>query len=386
MLADHRDSSECEDSHALPPGAAAGECAPEVDDSPPNPSRLVESEREQSPPSNAEVEDLLVTYTSSVLPSSPNHDKIEPEWPAFPSKPNFQRGVQETKPSIFDKHDLTCQTPNRFSKVNSRTGGILFTPYCWPNTDTPRPCNSFSCEQCAIRRGRRIAGAIALARPDQAVGLSLLGPTRNKISQQMAVFLKWVRKPYPDLQLAWAAESNPNETGMHVHGYSHTGKNESIIPDWVFEEASVKAGIGPRVGTDEVWPDSPARYTAYGMKSLTDPAMRLRFLDFNGSPKRRSLIQATGSFLARRQARGSHHPQGGREDISSQLLRVEESATRSIEDHDQRGRLINRDPQDRIAPCDNPKSVARVVDESISFCALLTGRLLRGASNRAGPR
>ena len=32
---------------------------------------------------------------------------------------------------------------------------------------------------------------------------------------------------------------------------------------------------------------------------------------------------------------------------------------RSIEDHDQRGRLINRDPQDRIAPCDNPNSVAR---------------------------
>ena len=123
-----------------------------------------------------------------------------------------------------------------------------------------------------------------------------MGDSSAEIVKNVSRVIHYARKDIPTLEDVWAAEHNPGHTGPHIHGYLHAGMNDRLIHEGAFENAVRRVGVGRHWAMDTVThPD--ATYFAYPMKALVSEDYEAeRFLELNGSPKRRQLIHASRGF------------------------------------------------------------------------------------------
>jgi len=158
-------------------------------------------------------------------------------------------------------------------------------------------CGKNTCPTCRVINACKISHAIHLSAPTHAFTPTQVGSTAAEISAHMRRFIAAVRKAVPEFQCVWAAEVNPGGTGVHVHGYFHTGLQMIEIPAPVFTRAQQRAQVGLVVDVGLVPTSAGASYFGYPLKSLADPELAENFVALNNSSERRvSLIHATRGY------------------------------------------------------------------------------------------
>ena len=120
----------------------------------------------------------------------------------------------------------------------------------------------------------------------------------------MSRFSASVRQELPEFRWTWAAEPNPGKTGVHVHGYAHTGASGRVLCHVPVVRAAKSAGLGRQLELKQIEPGSDAAYFQYPMKSLADPELEDEYLALNGSSKRICLIRSSKSGFWRLGANG----------------------------------------------------------------------------------
>ena len=204
------------------------------------------------------------------------------------------------KPTLFNVELPQCPNPKGRHVIDYLTGEIHCVPHTWRDQSGKHRiyrCEKNSCPVCVVINGKKIAGAIMLARPPWWFCLTQVGESPSVINRRVSTFTHYVRQELPSLRVCWAAEENPDQTGCHVHGYFHAAGQEHRVRSEVFDHAVRQAGVGHH------WEIGPVRYPAavdyfgYLMKSLVGgDYMAQRFLDLNGSPERRRLIHSSPGF------------------------------------------------------------------------------------------
>jgi hypothetical protein len=130
----------------------------------------------------------------------------------------------------------------------------------------------------------------------------MVGSDYKEIRVKMGKLIEHVRKVRPSFQWVWAVEANPNGNGCHIHGFCFVAKGHRMITTRDFMHSMMQAGFCladgqlPRRTLSELIPGTGAEYLQYPMKSLRDPQLAGRFLDLNGTQKRRQLIHASNGF------------------------------------------------------------------------------------------
>lgn len=213
--------------------------------------------------------------------------------------------------TVFDEWDTQCPTPKTDRYVDRQTGEIIEEPHLYWSQylgkHVEAPCNRNSCPACAVRKARKIAGAIYVSRPRYVLTLTLVGDDYEDIRKRMGRFFDAIRRMYPTLRYLWTAENNPAATGTHAHAYVHLA--DSSISQVAVHRAASRTGVGS-VDITPVPITARATYMGYGMKDLlTDK--RDEFLALNGRPERQFIVHpsrgfyrdgATGKNLSRSQA------------------------------------------------------------------------------------
>lgn len=153
-------------------------------------------------------------------------------------------------------------------------------------------CERNTCPSCICTNCQRVAYAIQLSAPSHQISTTQVGHTADEIAARMSMFSHYVRLTIPEFRWAWAAEENPGLTGVHTHGYFHTGDRKSNLGRELLRDASRRAGLG-RVYYDELDPGLPVEFFGYPMKTASSPDLIECFLGLNGTPRRRMLIHAS---------------------------------------------------------------------------------------------
>ena len=238
----------------------------------------------------------LVSYPSSSHNTNTTH-RIS-KTPPFVLLPPYS-DAEEDPPSIFNIALPPCPNPKKRRVIDDITGEIDYLPYSWRDDDGEEQsnrCEKNSCPVCVVINAQRIAGAIKLADPVWWFSLTLVGDSAGPITKNVSSVISYARKEIPTLQAVWAAEENPKHTGVHIHGYFHAGRNDREIRNGILERAVQRAGIGDRWMIDAITNPQPG-YFGYPMKSLAGEDYEVeRFLDLNGSVKRRQLIHSSNGF------------------------------------------------------------------------------------------
>jgi hypothetical protein len=246
--------------------------------------------------------------TSLVLypPSSTNHLFTPlPQQLVISSPLPFKRGAANstTIPSVFAaSQGMECPHPKGGELVDYSPGEIVWYPSPGQDSATGEwlkyRCEKNTCIYCALVNAGRIAGAILLAEPTQEFTLTQVGDDPAAIKARVARWLRILRKHHPVVEVAWAAELNPERTLFHVHGFLHTGRTDAVVSKEHMAEAVQKADVGWRFSIGQV-PRHRRKLVShyqYPMKTLADPELRSIFLDLNRSPERLRLIQSSNSF------------------------------------------------------------------------------------------
>ena len=192
-----------------------------------------------------------------------------------------------------------CPNPKGREVIDRITGEIKWEPHSWRNAngeiETLR-CQSNSCDGCLAINVMRIAGAIQLAEPTFWISLTLVGPSSAVITPRLRTFRHLVAEEVPGFQHAWAAEENPAFTGVHTHGFAHTGVRVREMPERVIQRAARRSGLGVISKIGRMEPDAPLSFYEYPMEDALDPERVERFWELNGSPDRKRLIHASRGF------------------------------------------------------------------------------------------
>lgn len=203
--------------------------------------------------------------------------------------------------TIFDPALPPCPTPRTHEEVVPMTGEIVKVPNrC--RDDRPLRCGSNACPTCVVINAQRFTYAIMLSQPTHSFSITLVGADYTEISFRMSALLKILRRIDPSFQWVWAVEENPEHTGLHIHGFCYVDLGHRMIYRRTVIEALIEAGFCLDDGRVPLWaleklmPPLSAEYIQYPMKTLIDPALAPRFLELNGTAKRRQLIHPSRGF------------------------------------------------------------------------------------------
>jgi len=213
------------------------------------------------------------------------------------SASSFQKGIVKTRITTFDSPLEECPNPKTQSSVNPLTGEIIYQiRYRWEeslNDFVPVRCGNNSCRPCAHLNAKRIAGAIYVSQPSHTFTLTLVPDNSKAIGKQVQKIFEHARKEIPTLAYVWSAESNPGNTGAHVHGYVHAEKNYFSSIGTTLTNSISKVTLGNRSEVKPIPQDAGISYFDYPMKSVLDPDVFEAYLDLNSSQNRKMLIHSS---------------------------------------------------------------------------------------------
>ena len=173
-----------------------------------------------------------------------------------------------------------CPNPKGREVIDRLTGETKWEPHTRRNAngemETLR-CESNSCDVCRPTNVMRIAGAIQLAEPTYWTSLTLVGPSSAVITPRLRTFRYLVAAEVSGFQHAWAAEENPALTGVHLHGFAHTGLEGREIPERVIQRSARRVGLGVISKIGRMEPDAPLSFYEYPMEGALDPERVDRF-------------------------------------------------------------------------------------------------------------
>jgi hypothetical protein len=112
----------------------------------------------------------------------------------------------------------------------------------------PDRCTCLDCPVCAPIEARRVGRAIALARPERLVGLTLVGLDWEDIHQRFKKFMRVLGILVEPGKWAWGVQPNPLGTGNHIHAYQYGPAFEP----WDLAEAAAQAGMGREVDITDI--------------------------------------------------------------------------------------------------------------------------------------
>ena len=119
--------------------------------------------------------------------------------------------------TVFDDWDTQCPTPRMDRYLDRQTGEIIERVHVyWSHylgKDVDAPCNRNCCRACAVRKARKVAGAIFVSKPSHVLTLTQVGTGYQDIRKRLGRFFDALRRTYPTLRYLWTAESNPAATG-----------------------------------------------------------------------------------------------------------------------------------------------------------------------------
>jgi hypothetical protein len=153
----------------------------------------------------------------------------------------------------------------------------------------PVRCNRNGCPACGILNARRIVWAIWLSRPDYAVTLTLVGPTKEIAMRRIDKFVAALRGIYPTLKYTCQIEPNSGGTGNHAHLYIH-------VADKALRKPVIDRRWKHRTDLTRLRPNTSVYYFGYPMKCLADPNSRDDYLALNGVGKKQFLVYASPGF------------------------------------------------------------------------------------------
>lgn len=215
-----------------------------------------------------------------------------------PSVPDYLQLPITPELSVFSETIPTCPNPKGRQVFDTDTGEITFVPHLrsfGEEGDDYWRCERNTCFPCVCINCQRIAYAIQLAAPTHHISTTRVGPAAPVITMRMSMFSHYVRRLVPEFRWVWAAEENPGLTGVHTHGYFHTGDRRCDPGQKLFNDAAHRAGLG-RVHYGLLPPDLPVDFFGYLMKTVASPDLIDRYLDLNGSTRRRRLIHASRGY------------------------------------------------------------------------------------------
>ena len=236
----------------------------------------------------------LVQHLSSIHTVLDAHSISESIWfgLSLPSEVSSKR-------SLFSQPVPLCPNPKGRERPDPHTGEIIFVPHGSYNHDgvfEAVRCEKNSCPSCVLTNAQRIAFAIELAVPTHVFCLTLVGDSPDVIRQHVRLFVREVRKEFRGFQCVWAAEQNPGETGVHVHGFGHTLDLDYKFRKGTIRRAVARAGVGSRYTFDPLRTAPSASYCDYLMEDLLDPDLAETFIEMNRTGARTQLINSTRKF------------------------------------------------------------------------------------------
>lgn len=149
-----------------------------------------------------------------------------------------------------DKHG--CPNMQDWCMVSQSTGAVV-----------PARCGRLGCWYCCRVNAKKRALAIAYARPEREVTLTLVGDSWIQIRDRMNNLRYRVRREVGDFEWVWHVERNPRETGQHVHGWQHG----NYVPQKFLSETARTLGMGSVVHVSKL--RSVGAASRYGLKGLT---------------------------------------------------------------------------------------------------------------------
>jgi hypothetical protein len=136
-----------------------------------------------------------------------------------------------------------------------------------------------------------------LAQPGFTFTITMLGNTPYQdIMLKMRTFAYFLRQIDPAARIAWAAEVNRRGTVVHVHGFLHGGQKQRDSYDDAVKRARKRAGLRGRSLVKRIPREAAVRYFDYPFRSLGNPDLADRFLELNGTSKRRQLVHCSVGF------------------------------------------------------------------------------------------
>lgn len=147
----------------------------------------------------------------------------------------------------------------------------------------PARCGRLSCEYCVRVQAFTRAAAIALAKPQRAIRLSLVADADSEVPWEVARrrinrTREWYRRLTGHDLGEWCTqvEQNPRETGYHAHAWQHGPRKVDRI---ALDEAANRAGAGwTKVETVR----STVGASYYGLKGIG--GMRYGLKEAEGDP------------------------------------------------------------------------------------------------------
>lgn len=118
-------------------------------------------------------------------------------------------------------------------------------PWWWQSDSTDvcfrARCGANFCPYCAPVNASQIARAMALAEPQRMIRLSLVPSHFPDTQRAVKSLVRWGRRNYGEIQLAYHVEPNPKGTGNHIHAWQHGPEK---IPQGELQEACERDGLG----------------------------------------------------------------------------------------------------------------------------------------------
>jgi hypothetical protein len=156
----------------------------------------------------------------------------------------------------------------------------------------PARCKAHKCPYCLPINARLVAGALALAGPQRAVRLSLVGDDWGIARNRMKQLTLAVRRDGYDWNMAWHREPNPAGTGHHVHGWQ---RGADYVPQARLQELCQRVGMGiPYI--EKIRQTGPITYGLkgidYGLKLADAEDQGATYLEVNGG----RIVHSTRGF------------------------------------------------------------------------------------------
>lgn len=147
---------------------------------------------------------------------------------------------------------LGCPNMQGFFFVSQSTGAIV-----------PARCGRLACWYCVRVNAKKRALAIAYARPEREITLTLVGDSWPQIRDRMNNARSLLRREVGTVEFVYHVEENPAGTGHHVHAWQHG----NYIPQKLLSATARRVGMGEVAHISKL--RSVGGASRYGLKGLT---------------------------------------------------------------------------------------------------------------------
>ena len=149
------------------------------------------------------------------------------------------------------------------------------------NLDTgemrPVPCRRLRCPWCIVAAAWRRSLAIAYARPERLITLTLVGDSWSEVRPRLYRLRHELVQELGEVEWVWTVERNPRGTGHHVHAW----QRGDFLPQARLSEMARRRGMGERVDIRR-WKGGGESYALKEAYAVKDALAAEGFLAMNG--------------------------------------------------------------------------------------------------------